>query len=800
VGLVAEGRRVITLRYAWRSLSRAPGFASLVIVTIAIGVGSVTAVFSLVDAVLLRPLRFDGADRAHGLWTARAAGSTAQPGVSDVAFERVRTQLADVATTEGYQFGIATITGGAEPVVVSVPAVTPGLLSLVGASPLVGRLFNEHDVSSGSRSVLISEEIWTSQFGRDPGVLDRRIALDGEAHIVVGVLSQRVRYPEASVGVWKPLDVSRVGATRRRIQGLVVRRAGASAEEMRARLEALTLSLRTEAALAPTESLLLGDVAQVRISRNSARPLWLMFGAVALVLLIACVNATNLLLVRASSRRGEFAVLRAIGAARAAILRHVASEVVLLTGAGALAGIALAALLIRGVRAVLPAPMSFLTSTVADLNWQVMAFASVISVLVLLLAGLAPAWRSSRVDAIETLKSQSRSIAGPSDERWQAAMLALQIGCVVVLLAGTGLLLRSFTRLTNVDPGFDADALVEVAVELTSSRYAANGVALATMQQLAEGIETSGIGVAAFAGGTAVSFEIRPEAEGGRSVDATGMVLPWRRVSPNYFETLGIVVLQGQTFAAEDESGVMMVNDRLARQFWGEQSPVGRRFRIDSDEPWRTVVGVVSDVRMMGLDDPTGHGMEFYVPYSRTQARGGFSVIVRSALAAGVVIARVKEVLWTIDPGAPISDAGNMRDRLLDSLYRQQFLARLSGAFAAIAVLLAGIGVYGVTAYWINRRRRDLAIRIALGATRGQIVSTVLARAAGVTIVGCALGAVGSAFSLRALRTMLYETSGAEPVVLLATALLMALLVITACAGPVRAAISVKPADLLRDE
>lgn len=790
----------MTLRVIGRSLLRAPGFALLVVLTLAIGIGATTAMFSIVDAMVLRPLRFAGADRAVEVWTRTAEGASAQPGVAGSAFASMRRALAEVATVEAYQFGAGTITGGSEPVIVSTPSVTPQLLHLIGATPILGRVFTDEDAVPGATSVLISEQMWTSQFGRDPSVLNRRIAIDGVAHTVVGVLSNRVRYPESRVGVWKPLGTIASDRSQQRVQALVVRRPDVSIEELRARLSAATLFLQTQGMLTAGHSLLFDDVVHVRMARSQGRPLWLLFGAVGLVLLVACANVMNLLLLRASNRRAEFAVLSAVGASRLALMRHAGLEVALLTGLGLVAGIGLAALLVQAAPAIVPAELDFLASTAAEVNWRVIAFASALAGTTSLLAGLVPVWRSSRIDAGDAMTWQSRAVVGARDERWQGAMLAVQIGTVVVLVSAAGLLLRSFVKLTAVEPGYDAAALVSISMQLTSPRYRDAAVALGAMQDLERRVEVAGLGPATLTANAPIAFEIRPEGEGGLAVDSTDMTLPWIPVAPDYFETVGIPLLQGRTFGVDDGPDAIVVNDRLARTFWGDQSPIGRRFRLDRDEPWRTVVGVAGDVRMMGLDDPTRHGMEFYTPHARTRASGSYNLIVRSPHPVNVAIPRIKEMLWAVDPDVPIVEAGSMRDGLLDSLYRQQLLLRLALAFAMTASLLAAVGIYGVATQWVARRRRELAIRVALGATGRDVVQRVLSRATVVALAGGTLGLAGSMASTRALRSSLYETGAADPLVIGSTAVLIVTVIALACLGPARSAVTVDPAVLLRED
>lgn len=790
----------MTLRVIGRNVVRAPGFATLVVVTLAVGIGATTAMFSLVDAVLLRPLRFAGADRAVAVWTRASETASAQPGMTPGAFADVRGALADVAEVEGYRFGGGTITGGAEPAIASIPSVTPGLLRLVGASTVLGRVLTRDDAAPGAESVVISEALWASQFGRDPAVLGRRLTIDGQPHAVVGVLSSRVRYPEGRAMAWRALDVVAAGQERQRVQALVVRHPNVSPEALRARLAAVTVSLREQGVLAAGQSLVFDDVVQQRVSQNQGRPLWPMLGAVGLVLLIACANVMNLLLVRASNRRGELAVLSALGASRATLMRIVGVEVALLAAAGLAAGVALAAILVRIVPTIAPPQLSYLTSSAADLNWHVLAVACGLAGIASLLAGLVPVWRSSRIDASDGLKWQSRAVAGARDERWQGAMLAVQIGTVLVLVAGTGALLRHFLALTDADPGYDAAGLVATSIQLTAPRYQDAPAALRTMQDLADRVEAAGLGPATLASAMPIAFEIRPESERGLPVDANGMVLPWRPVSPDYFETMGIPVLLGRTFGGDDGPEAIIVNDRLARAFWGEQSPIGRRFRLDAAQPWRTVVGVVGDVRMMGLDDPIEHGMEFYTPHSRTRTSSTYDLIVRSPRPATAVVARVKELLWSIDPDVPVVEAGSMRVSLLDALYRQRFVLRLSAAFAMTALMLAGVGLYGVASCWVTRRRRELAVRVALGATGRHIVQPMASRVAIVVVAGAGLGIAGSLAGTRVVHSLVGDIGVADPLVLVWTAGLMLAMIGLACLGPTRAALASDPAIVLRQE
>ncbi|HEX6163345.1 MAG TPA: ABC transporter permease, partial [Vicinamibacterales bacterium] len=666
--------------------------------TLALGIAATTAMFSVVDAALLRRAPYPGIERFAEVRAAQP-GPFRMAGIAGVAMPSLRQGLAGVAAVEGYQMGSATVTGGREPDIVGVPSITPNLLSFIGATVEAGRLFNETDLESTARHVIISHNLWTTNFGSDPGVIGRIIELDDEPHTIVGLMSRRVRYPEANAAIWKPLSLEKASQSRQRVQVVTVRAPGVSEDEFAARLKSVEAALKEAKLLTDGQTLESDILSQERFARADSRSLWLMFGAVTLVLLVACVNVSNLLLARASRQHGEAALRTALGASRSQLLGVSFAESIVLSFTGGAAGVALAYALLAALRQILPPQMTYFAATSSEIDVRVLMFAVGLSFITAIVSGLVPALRASSVDPIDAMKQHSASMMGARNEWWQASLLAAQLSLVLVLLAGAGLLLRSFLTLSNVDPGFRSAGLTLVHANITSSRYANSDAGAVLMQELEQRLESSGqmkvtIATGAPVFGVGVYGNITPEAEGGIARDFTGQILPRVEVAPDYFETLGIRIEQGRAFTVQDGKEVVVVNDKLAAYFWGDASPVGRRFRTDTKTPWFTVVGVAADVRQMGLNDPLSHGMELYFPNGDRIGAGG-AIIVRSDRPSAEVINTVKQTLWSLDPRIPVTDAMSMDERIGESLYRQRFFVRLSIAFTVIATLLAMIGVYG---------------------------------------------------------------------------------------------------------
>jgi predicted permease len=495
--------------------------------------------------------------------------------------------------------------------------------------------------------------------------------------------------------------------------------------------------------------------------------------------------------------------MAALGASAGGLVRTVLIESLVLAAAGCASGLLLAAELLKIIIHAAPSNLTYLSG--ADtLDRRAVWFAVVLAFATCIVFGLVPAWRAARVDAIEALKRAARNVS-IGDDWWQGALVASQLALVLVLLAGSGLLLRSFDRLTRVDPGFAVDQLAVVELQLQQSRYAAPGASLLFMQELARKAESIPGVQAAISGGapprsSGLMFGIKPEGEGGAVVDLTNMMLPFTSIEPDYFTTMGIRLVAGRTFLPEDGESAVIVNDVMAKRIWGDGSPIGRRFRMDSDRPWQTVVGVAADVKQMGPSDTAGGGMEVYQLIPADGRLQFYALVLRTTGDRQAMLGAVRRQVWEIDSNLPIVEASTMNDRIGESIAGPRFYFALSSAFALTGALLAAIGVYGISAYWVSRRRRELAIRVAVGATRDRLIRMVVGRSLRLAAIGALAGLALAAAGARAIESMLFQVSSRDPLTLIGVTALLVALVVLGCLGPALKASRIDPMTTLRAE
>lgn len=792
-----------TFGAAVRNLRRAPAFTALVVVTLALGIGATTAMFSVVDSILINPLPFANAERLAEIATATEGRGVPTPRTSNLVVHALRRETNLFVAVEAYNFGSATISGGGDPEIVAAPVVTPGLFTVLGVAPAIGRLFTEEDAAFG-RVALISHRLWSSRYGADPSIVGREILIDDEPHRVVGVMPSTFRFPEGRARLWRPFNIS-PGPKPRYLSAIAVRRPDVTDAQVKDGLAAMTGELRASATIGRTESLTTDYLLQQRFGRQNGQALYVLFGGVLLVMLVACVNVMNLLLVRASARAGELGLMSALGASSSRLVRDVLVESVLLAAAGCAAGIALARGLLTLMLSVAPPNLTFLTLATTELDWRALGFAVTLAFVTCIVFGVLPARRAARVDVVDVLKQRAQNVAGSRDEWWQGALVAAQLALVIVLLAGSGLLMRSFDRLVGVDAGFPVDELAVLDMQLPANRYGEPGATLRFMRELEERVEARTGARAAVSGGApptggGFSFNMKPQAEGGATVDFARMMLPFTPVSPDYFDTMGIALVAGRGFTADDHEDALIVNDVLARRFWGDTSPIGRRIRFYDDGTWQTVIGVAADVKQMGPTDPMGDGMEIYQLIPRSTTTRFFSLIIRTRGNREATLQVARQAVWEIDPKLPIAEAATMEARIAEEIAGPRFYLTVSAAFAIGGALLAAIGVYGVSAYWVSRRRRELAIRIALGASADKVMRLVINRSLKLALIGMAAGMAMAILSMRVIESMLFQITGRDPLTLTAVTLLLAALVLIGCIGPAVRAARVDPMTILRAE
>lgn len=782
-----------------RSLRRAPAFTGLVVLTLALGIGATTAMFSVVDAVLINPLPFQNSERFGEIYTVPEKGSR-RPSGSTALFNALARQSDLFSAVGAYQFGSANLTGDGEPELVGTPQLSASMLSILGVQPLLGRYFTDDEAASGG-VVLIGERMWRRRFGSDPSIIGKSILLDDRPHQVVGVMPDRFRFPTGTAMMWRPINTAPT-AKSASVQLITVRRAEITRLQVNERLQALREDLRARAVIRPTDSIAVDDLSLARPNAQTGKALYMLFGAVGLVLLVACVNVMNLLLVRGSARSGELALMSSLGASRGRLVGGVFCESVLLVTVGCAACLAVARVLLSMILAAAPRQMLFLGSATSHLDRRALGFAVALAIATCVIFGVLPAWRAGRIDAIDALKRRTQGIAG-ADEWWQGALVAAQLALVVVLLAGSGLLLRSFGKLIAVDPGFDVDHIAVVDVPLPMNRYGAPGADLAFMRELERSVEATGLHAVITGGapprGGGIWFDIKPNTDDGQTVDLGHEEVSYSLVDADYFSILDIPIVDGRTFQRDDPVDPVIINTLMAKRLFGDASPIGRRFRISATQPWMTVIGVAADVKQSGPGETRGE-MEFYRSLVTTRPILYFSFVVRSLDHPAAAVEIVKHKLWELDPKLPLTSASTMTERLREAIARPRFYLTLSSAFAITGALLGAIGVYGVAAYWLTRRRREIAIRIALGASRPNVVRMVIARGLKLAAIGAVIGIGLATAGTRLIESMLFGITGRDPVTLSGVTLLLAVLVVAGCLVPALNAARVDPMTTLRAE
>ena len=786
---------------AIRNLRRAPAFTGLVVLTLALGIGATTAMFSVVDAVVINPLPFAKANRITEVWTFFREDAERTPAAMSAVVSAIRNEPGLFEAISAYHNGAGTITGTGEPELVAVSGVAPDIFSVFPTAPLIGQLFNADDATSSDRPILISEKTWAGRFARDPAVIDRTLTIDDQSHRIVGVLPTRFNVPENTVSVWRPIDLGTAN-TRWRVLLVGVMQPGVTRAAVDDRLKVLTASLQESGALPKGQYLVTDVPIQVGYARSGARSLYLLLGAVGVLLLVACVNVTNLILVRSSSRRSELALMAALGAGRTRLLRDAAIESAVLAVTGGALGVWLASGLLQVILGMAPDGLLMLSSATGDLNRRAVAFAITLTFTTCVLFSVLPAARASRVDPIDALKRQSRLSDG-GDQWWQGALVSTQIALVVILLAGAGLLLRSFVKLNQVDLGFQTDGLVLLNIQMPP-KYQKGGAARAFMRDVEQRVESTLGTPATIVSASPIrrggySSDVRPEAEG-LLVPLRSISLPLSRVSADFFEVLGIPLLEGRTFIPEDGEDAIIINDVLARMYFGNTSPIGRRFKTNTEAPWLTVVGVSADIKTMGPADAVGEGTEAYVPMGPAGESNGLTLMVRANGREAAALQEMRRIVWDVDPNMPILEARTMAEVFGESVARPRFLASLSGAFTICAVLIAAVGVYGVSAYWVARRRRELAIRLAVGASPDRLLLIVIARSLRLAAIGTIAGLVIAIAGGRVMTALLFATDPRDPVTFVAITVLLGAIAMLACAIPAFKASRVDPMTTLRAE
>ncbi len=812
------------LRQAWRALAAAPTLAVAAILSLALGIGANTAIFSVASPLLLRPLPYADPDRLVILWNRSPGLGITEDWFSTAQYFDIRGTgaFADVALAIG---GNENLTGSGEPERIGTIRVSSNLLPMLGVRPALGRLFTTDDDRAGAAgTALLAHGTWLRRYGGDAAAVGRTLIVNGVGYRIVGVLPDAFTLPrevlptlggaeQAELLLSLPLGADAPTIRTREDYNVVARLApGVGVAVAQARMDALTTRLRRDhPTVYPANGRLMFGVVPLheQVVGDVRRPLWILVGAVGVVLLVACANVAHLLLARAIGRRREMAVRAAIGAGRARLLRQLLTEALLLSGAGGLAGVLVAAAGMHGLHALGRGSVPRIDAI--GLDARTLAFTAGLSIAAGLLFGLAPAWRLSRLDLTRDLHDAGRGASG-TGAVWsrglglRRVLVAAEIALAVVLLVGAALVVRSVARLAAVPPGFDPRGVLTFELTMQGQRYPKADAGHLAYRDLwrrltaLPGVESAGAISALplsqmFAWGP-ITVEGRTRAPGEAFLNAD-----MRFVDGDYFRAMRIPVVDGRSFTDTDRRPgplVALVDTHMAAQLWPAQSAIGRRIQMgfgdDPEAPWITIVGVVGRVKQYTLDGDSR--MALYFPHAQFPVRA-MNVVVRTAADPAALTAAVRQTLRAVDPELPMFRVRTMEARVGESLARRRFLMVLLALFAGLALGLATVGTYGVLAYLVSQGRRELAIRMALGATSRDVVRLVAGHGLAIAGSGIAAGLAGAFLAARLLETVLFEVRATDPWTFAAVALALGVIALLASVTPALRATRIDPARTL---
>jgi predicted permease len=805
------------VRYGLRQIARNPGFTAVVVLTLALGIGANTAIFSVVNAVVLRRLPYPQADRlcVASLVNVHNSASVVSYGVADYLAARGRqrsfTNLAGVAWADSF-----TLTGAAEPLRVHGSRVTAQFFSVLGVRASLGRNFaSGEDTPGHAREVMLSHAFWRQHFGADPQTVGRTIALDGESYTIVGVMPAEFHFSAFGANdngdLWPLLQLVPRNA-RYPFSLRVIGRLKPGVTEGQARLDLSMIARDIQRQFpGPDLSGASTELLQTQITGDVRPALLILLAAVGFVLLIATVNVANLEVARATARGRELAVRAAMGAGRFRMARQVLTESLLVAVFGGAAGLFLAYWGVRGIVAIAPAGIPRLTEIAID--GQVLGFTVAVSLLSGLLFGLAPAAQGFGHSLDQTLRGGSQNYAEQREGRaLRNTLVVVEVSLSLVLLVGAGLLLRSFGRLTGTSPGFNPKPLVTALLSLPEAHYPDEKSIVSFYSRLMERVRNLP-GVAS----AGISMSLPPDLVSmwnpfwaSNEPPAPGGSLPLAvetAVSPGYFRSLGVALLRGRLFEDSDlgrRDPILIVNDSMARRYFPDQDPIGRRMKTGDagpNSPWETIVGVVADVKYGGLDSASESTL--YVPYFQAGwpalSREMF-LVVRADGDPTAIASGLRTAARGLDRDMPLADLRTMDELLADSVAQPRFRTLLLGIFAGLALILSAIGVFGVMSWLVSRRTREIGVRMALGASRGEVLRTILGEGLRVALIGVAVGLMAAFASSRLIGGLLFGVQPADPATFAIVPLVVVAVILAACYVPARRTTKVDPMVALQYE
>jgi predicted permease len=820
------------LRYALRQLRKSPGFTITAVATLALGIGATTAIFSIVEGVLLRPLPFPAPDRLvlFGDIPEGVGAPFSQPSATAPAIRIYCRDTSVFSGLGGYQQAGYELSGLGDPARINVSRFTASIFPTLGISPLIGRTFTQQEDEGSQQVAVISYQMWHSRFHGDRGILGQKILLNRQAYEIIGVMPRDFEFPLVPgqlnrSELWVPMSISQgelqnfgnwnynmVGRLKPGVTpAQVLQDAQPAVQEIMRNFPPGMASLRIHSIVQPLTE------ATVAQARPLVRTLFL---AVAVVLFIACANLAGLLLVRVIRRRREISVRFALGASVAVVLRQSLIETLLLSIGGGLLGLALASAALRVGVSFLPETLPRISSI--GLDWKVVAFALGLAVLTGILCGLIPAVAAARTGVNEALKEGGRTgTAGGGHARLRSTLVITELAVALVLLTASGLLLRSFEKMRSVDLGFRTDHTLTASFGLSYQQYSAqtavdafDSALLSKLRQL-PGVQAVGVTTLLPNGGGSSSITFVPE--GYVPLKGAGLNLAWQpQLMGDYFRAAGIPLLRGRDFTEADRADsplVVIVNRTLAERYWPGQDPIGKRLKIgvpESPTPWMTVVGEIGDIKQTSADVDTKN--QIYMPAAQIKPAiaqfappgmltgNGGSIVLRGQLPPEQMADSLRAVVRSIDPQLPLTKVESMEQVVEEGQASRRFNTVLISSFAAAAVLLALLGIYSVIAFSAAMRTHEMAIRLALGSQRAGVMRLVLVSGAKLGLMGCGLGAIGAVFATRLLRSMLFQVDPLDPTVMVLAAVSIFLLALAASGVPARRAASIEPMQALHSE
>ena len=809
------------LRYGLRMLTKKPGFTAVAVITLALGIGANSAIFSVVNGLLLRPLPYRDSERLAIIWTHSPGANVVQDWPSPGQYSAIKSQASvfeDIAIAQG---GSVNLAGQTTAERVGVVRTSSNMFSILGAQALLGRAFlPEEDEPGKPPTAVLSHGLWQRRFGGDPNVIGQALTLNGQGYTVVGVMPAdfslgyevmptvgAVQQPDLLLPL--PMSAERLASQGDENYNLLARlKPGATVAQAQAELDLAVRRLeqqfpdqyppsrRFSLSIRPLLEQVVGDV----------RPaLLVLLGAVGCVLLIACANVANLLLARATAREKEMAIRTAMGAGRWRVVRQLLTESVVLSSAGGALGLLIAFWGIDALRALDPGNIPRLQNV--GLDARVLVFTFAVAVLTGVLFGMAPALRSSKINLSETLKEGGRGLVEGGHRRLRNALVVAEIALSLVLLIGAGLLIRSFGRVQQVEPGFVAQGVLSMRMSVAGTSFAGErGVVF--YQELLErvrrlpGVESAGAASILPLGGGIGWGSIT--VEGYVPTSGQSLIQADQRIaSTGYFETMKVPLVGGRLFSeqdAKDSAPVAIIDENMARTYWPGADPLGKRLKpgdAEDDTPWLEVVGVVANVKQYALD--TDSRVTFYRPQLQNPS-GTMYVVARTSVDPAGLTAAVTREVRAMDPNVPIYDVKTMEQRLSESLARRRFAMLALGLFALVAMILAAVGIYGVMSYTVAQRTREIGVRMALGAQGRDVLRLVIARGMALAVAGVGAGLVAAFALTRALSSLLYGVSATDLATFAGVPVLLALVSLLACYVPARRATKVDPMEALRHE